>query len=172
MTNPPAEVIQPRYTSLPFPAYRFIPGKAPHPTRDPDGHSYNQPLRQLVSFKPGDWQSCEDYLYGIDLFNHRYWWEAHEALEAVWVAVGRRTQTGLFIQGLIQVSVAHLKWSQGFHDTARQMSSEALEKMKHVQGQFMGIEIDAFRSDVTAYFAAATETPVAIKLALQDNQDR
>ena len=42
MVNPSAEITRPRYTNLPLPAYRFVPGKAPHPTRDPDGHSYNK----------------------------------------------------------------------------------------------------------------------------------
>ena len=122
MKNPNAENFRSRYTSVPFPAYRFIPGRAPHPTRDPDGHSYNKQPVQLTAFKPKNWQSCNEYLYGIDLFNYEYWWEAHEALETVWVAAGRHTGRGLFIQGLIQVAAAHLKWLQGYHDTARLMS--------------------------------------------------
>ena len=59
---------------------------------------------------PGDWQSCELYLYGIDLFNYGYWWEAHEALETVWHAAGQKsTLCGTFIQGLIQLAGAQLK---------------------------------------------------------------
>ena len=27
-----------RLSSLPLPAYRFVPGRHPHPTRSPDGH--------------------------------------------------------------------------------------------------------------------------------------
>ena len=115
-----------RYTKRPFPTYRFVPGKAPHPGRDPDGHSYNKTPAQLGIFKSGDWQACHEYLYGIDLFNHEYWLVANEVLEAVWVAAGRRTETGLFIQGLIQIAVAHLKRLQGFHDTASRMASAGL----------------------------------------------
>ena len=95
--NPPADMGPHRYTDRPFPSYRFIPGKAAHPTRDRDGHSYNEPPVRLAPFDPHDWYACEEYLYGIDLFNHGYWWEAHEALEAVWAAAGRRTETGLFM---------------------------------------------------------------------------
>ena len=164
--NSSSDITRPRYTNLPFPAYRFVPGEAPHPTRDPDGHSYNKQQEQLVSFKSEDWQSCEEYLFGIDLFNHEYWWEAHEALEAVWVAAGRRTKTGLFIQGLSQIAVAHLKWFQGFYDTARHMSSEGLGKMKRIKGAYLGIEVEVFRSDIKAYFAGKTETPTIINLDL------
>lgn len=162
--NSTAEKTRPRYTDRPFPPYRFVPGKAPHPTRDPDGHSYNKQPEQLVSFKPGDWQSCQEYLYAIDLFNHEYWWESHEALEAVWVAAGRRTMTGLFIQGLIQIAVAHLKWFQGFNDVANHMASKGLEKMKGIKDIYLGIDVEAFRSDVKAYFAGKGKTPVMICL--------
>ena len=67
-----------------------------------------------MSFEAENWHSCEEYLYGVDLFNHGFWWEAHEALETVWLAAGgRHTETGTFIQGLIQITVAHLKWFSG-----------------------------------------------------------
>ena len=52
--NPPAEIVPYRYTDRPFPSYRFVPGKAPHPTRHQNGHSYNKPPVQLgPSVGPG-----------------------------------------------------------------------------------------------------------------------
>ncbi len=164
ISHPPAEKTPHRYTDRPFPSYRFVPGKAPHPTRDPDGHSYNKPPVQLASFDPEDWYACEEYLYGIDLFNHGYWWEAHEALEAVWAAAGRRTQTGLFIQGLIQIAVAHLKRFQGFNDVAMRMAAAGLEKMGHNNGAFLGIEVATFRDAVKSSFSAGNQTPIIIEL--------
>jgi hypothetical protein len=103
-------------------------------------------------------------LYGIDLFNHGFWWEAHEALEAVWVAAGRRTETGLFIQGLIQIAVAHLKWFQGFHGPATRMASAGLDKMRRINGIYLGVEVGSFRSSVESYFSGEIETPVLITL--------
>lgn len=158
----------PRYTDRPFPSYRFVPGKTPHPTRDPEGHSYNKHPEKLAAFKSGQWQSCDEYLYGIDLFNHGYWWEAHEALEAVWVAAGRQTETGLFIQGLIQIAVAHLKNFQGFNDVAKRMATEGLEKMKRINGIFLGINVAVFRNAVTAFFKTAGESPVIINLYINE----
>lgn len=155
-----------RYSSRPFPSYRFVPGEAPHPTRDPKGHSYNKQPEELASFDPENWNYCEEYLYGIDLFNYGYWWEAHEALETVWVAVGRRTETGAFIQGLIQIAVAHLKWFQGFHDTAKRMASEGLEKMQLINGVYLGIEFGIFRATVESHFSGENDTPVTVELVL------
>lgn len=153
-----------RYTNLVFPPYRYVPGKEPHPVRDPGGHSYNKLPETLDNFTPEQWQSCEPYLYGIDLFNHGYWWEAHEALEVVWVAAGRNTETGLFVQGLIQISVAHLKRLQGFEDVAQRMSSDGLDKMKNITGIFLGIDVLSFRQSVQSCFSKKSETPVRINL--------
>ena len=164
--NPPGKTTPSRYTDRTFPPYRFIPGKAPHPTRDPDGHSYNKPLEKLEPFEVDQWQSCDEYLYGIDLFNYGYWWEAHEALEAVWVAAGRKTETGLFIQGLIQIAVAHLKRFQGFNDVARRMATEGLDKMKYIEGVYLGVDVTAFRHEVKLYSANNDQLPVIIKLVM------
>lgn len=153
-----------RYTERAFPPYRFVPGKAPHPTRDPEGHSWNQQPVPPATFDAGQWQTSEEYLYGIDLFNYGYWWEAHEALEAIWVAAGRNTETGLFIQGLIQVAVAHLKRLQGFNDVAKRMATDGLDKMKRIKGNYMGIDVAAFRNDVQAYCANDNPVPVIIEL--------
>lgn len=154
----------PRYTDRPFPAYRFVPGRSPHPVRDPEGHSFNKPPVQLAAFAAGQWQTCDEYLYGIDLFNYGYWWEAHEALEAVWVAAGRQTETGLFIQGLILIAVAHLKLFQGFDDVARRMAEEGLDKMKPVKGIYLGIDVGALRDAVKSYCSGAGQEPVIIEL--------
>lgn len=153
-----------RYTNRPFPPYRYVPGKAPHPTRDPEGHSYNKHPVKPAIFKTGQWQTCNEYLYGIDLFNHGYWWEAHEALEAVWVAAGRQTETGLFIQGLIQIAVSHLKMFQGFSDVATRMAKEGLDKMKRITGIYLGIDVAVLRSAVNTYCASDKQTPVTIQL--------
>ena len=154
----------PRYTDRPFPSYRFVPGRSPHPVRDPEGHSYNKPPVQLAAFTAGDWQSCDEYLYGIDLFNHGYWWEAHEALETVWVAAGRQTETGLFIQGLILIAVAHLKMYQGFNNVGRRMAEDGLDKMKHEQGVYLGIDVSVLCDAVKSYCADNGQTPVNIEL--------
>ncbi len=159
---------RPRYTERPFPPYRFIPGRAPHPTRDPDGHSYDKPPESIDVFNDADWGSFEQYLYGIDLFNHGYWWEAHEALEAVWVAAGRQTRTGLFVQGLIQIAVAHLKWFQGFSDVATRMAGDGLGKMRIDEVTYLGIELAPFRADVKDYFAGRSDAPVIIRLNFEN----
>lgn len=135
-----------RYTQTPFPAYRYLPfqkPEMPHPFRDPAGHSYGKDEEYLSGFSADDWRTCEPYLYGIDLFNHGYWWEAHEALETVWMAAGQDTSPGQFVQGLIQIAAAQLKRFIGQERGARMLTESGVAKLSVVDGTFLGIEITA-----------------------------
>lgn len=133
----------PRYTQEPFPAYRYIPFQPgmPHPLRDPDGHSYGKEDDYLPVFAAADWRDCQPYLFGIDLFNNGYWWEAHEALESVWLAAGRETQTGQFVQGLILVAAAQLKRIMGEERGARVLMGNGVEKLSLAAGTYLGVEV-------------------------------
>ncbi|WP_292396668.1 DUF309 domain-containing protein, partial [Mesorhizobium sp.] len=42
----------------------------------------------------------------IDLFNHGYYWEAHEAWEPLWHTAKQSTQHRLFFKGLILLAAA------------------------------------------------------------------
>lgn len=137
----------PRYSQRPFPPYRYLPfqtgGSCPHPRTDPNGHSYNDDEDYLPSFSSADWRTCEPYLYGIDLFNQGYWWEAHEAFETVWIAAGQRsTQCGKFLQGLIQLAGAQLKRFIAETRGAQSLTRSAVEKLSLVEGLYLGIEVE------------------------------
>src|SRR5690606_13320988 len=80
----------PRCTSEPLPPYAYTPGRFPHPVRDPQGHSFGRPPPSVSPTELADWRTSRVYRVGVDLFNHGYYWEAHEAWEALWNALGRR----------------------------------------------------------------------------------
>jgi predicted metal-dependent hydrolase len=104
----------PRFApELPFPAYAFVPGRSPHPTSDPHGHSYGRSPAIPDSFDPQQWNLCQPYLYGIDLFNHGYYWEAHELWEGLWHASGRRGPTADLFKALIALAAAGVKVRTG-----------------------------------------------------------
>lgn len=102
-----------RYTSLEFPPYAFVPGRNPHPKSNPEGHSFGKvesiPEKlDLLLYK----QSVE-YLYGIDLFNYGYYWEAHEVWEGLWNAHKREGNIAEFLKALIKLTAAGVKVKQG-----------------------------------------------------------
>ena len=52
-----------------FPPYAYLPGRDPHPTRDPEGHSYGEEETPPPYMAPEEWASNEEYLFGVDLYN-------------------------------------------------------------------------------------------------------
>jgi hypothetical protein len=46
------------------------------------------------------------FLWGLDLFNHGYYWEAHEAWEGLWQVVDRGGPSRMLFKGLILLSAA------------------------------------------------------------------
>ena len=172
---PPADLIEPnapdpdwpRYSSRAFPPYRFVPGRSPHPRNDPAGHMFDQPEPEIVALPPGRWREDSSYRYGIDLFNFAYWWECHEALEGLWNAVGRKTQQGLYYQGLIQVAAGHLKRFLGVLEPATTLASRGLSKLDGLPKIYMGVHVPRFRRDTIDYFEGRREVPVLIALAVE-----
>jgi hypothetical protein len=112
--NEPRAVPPPRLVpDRALPPYAYLPGRTPHPTRDPDGHSYASKPDTAAPPNPENWRSCRDYLYGIDLFNHGFFWEAHEAWEELWVACGREGTTAIYLQALINLAAIGFKARKG-----------------------------------------------------------
>ena len=81
-----------------FPPYAFVPGRFPHPTADPAGHSFGTNPALPSRVEPDQWQVCRPYLYGIDLFNGGYYWESHVAWEGLWMACGRKGMAADFLK--------------------------------------------------------------------------
>lgn len=87
-----------------FPRYAYLPGRGPHPVRDPEGHSYGpQPVLVNASL------DSEEFAWGQDLFNHGYYWEAHEAWEGLWQIAKRGSPLRAFLKGLILLSATGVK---------------------------------------------------------------
>jgi hypothetical protein len=141
-----------------------VPGKTPHPRRNPRGHSYGKPESRAETFTPEDWRKSQDYLYGIDLYNYGYWWECHEVFEALWHAAGHKSEPGNFFQALIQVAAANLKRSQGQMKAAQRLCHAGLARLKQVPPDYMGMQVAGFAGEVRRYFTGRREQPALIGL--------
>jgi hypothetical protein len=149
-----------RYTDRPFPAYAFQPGRTPHPITDPKGHSYrppgSPPPPKAVFRDPEHWRESPEYLFGCDLYNHGYWWEAHEAWEGLWQLTDKSHVQGRFLKGLIQVAAAHLKLAVGKSRAACRLQAKADAHLRFVldqtaSGTFMGLRLDRWIEAVDEY---------------------
>lgn len=106
MTVPPARFVP----DVDLPPYAYVPGKSPRPESGPP-FEISRPLP--ADFAVHSWHGCRCYLYGLDLFNRGFYWEAHEAWEVVWHATGGNEPTCSVIKGLIKLAAAGVKTRQG-----------------------------------------------------------
>ena len=104
---PPRHPIPQHLPDVALPPYRYIPGQHPHPFRHSSGHQHDCPPVEVLADVPYGEQRA--WLRFIDLFNHRYYWEAHEQLEALWKHVASDEPLRSFFQGLIQAAEKSLK---------------------------------------------------------------
>lgn len=130
-----------RFSNRPFPPYRFVPGRSPHPRRDPRGHSFGQTAPRPISPLPEEWRGSDDYLYGIDLYNHGYWWECHEVFEGLWHTAGHQTEQGNFFKALIQLAAANLKLSAGDDRAAENLLCRGMIRLQRIPEFYMGIAV-------------------------------
>lgn len=177
----------PRYApALPLPPYAYVPGHdLPHPLNDPRGHSYSDaPPDAGDALNAAAWfadlppdpasrrrvltvtlAANSDWLYAIDLFNGGWYWEAHEAWEGFWHALGRTSLEARFVQGLIHLAAAAVKIREGkpagvsrHTQRARELLGGARPQVSSGHGETPG--------DATATLGLATGTLAAVAAEL------
>jgi len=164
----PAEILAPRRTApryLPdraFPPYQYVPGVNPHPVRDPHGHSHEpSPAAPACdSWEPGAWNELTDWLWGVDLFNAFFFWEAHEAWERLWIAQPRQSAPALVLQGLIQLAAALLKLRTRSLAAADRLAKAGLQKLTRAAinvRSLLGLNLDRTISDFRSYLRPLEE---------------
>jgi len=148
----------PRYCpERPFPTYRYVPGLQAHPLRDPAGHSYRaEPRRtQPAPWEASRWRSLIDWLFGVDLFNAFYFWEAHESWEGLWAAKARDSAPARLLQGLIQIAAALLKIHLQSPAGADALSRDGLDKLTATAAacpKLLGLELPETANQFRHYF--------------------
>ncbi len=147
----------------PFPPYPFLPGRDPHPTNDPRGHSYGVSESKPPYRPPQRWRENDEYLFGVDLYNHGYLWEAHEAWESVWHPTKHDTVQAELLQGLIQCAAASLKIPMEQPAGLAKLASLGTARLERVAQSgptpFMGLDVAGF---VRAFRDFATSNPSSI----------
>jgi len=151
-----------RYSQRPFPPYRFVLGENPHPTEDSKGHSYLHCEEDPGIIDPDKWQRLELYLFGVDLYNYAFWWESHEAFESLWKRLDRDDPTRCFLQGLIKISAAFLKWHLKKQEGLETLYSGGighLQKALDHSPEFMGLNLMNHIAKVSLHFRGVIAEP-------------
>ena len=156
----------PRYLpQRPFPPYAYLPGSTPHPTRDPAGHSFDSAEQLAAHHESERWRENEDYLFGVDLYNHGYLWEAHEAWEGIWQRAKHDALQAEHLQGLIQCAAAALKVAmdqpRGLVRLA-ELGTGRLERVaREGSPRYMGVELPEFVQAFRAFASSSPSSPEA-----------
>lgn len=148
----------PRYSSGLFPSYAFLPGTDPHPTADVRGHSYRRTSEHCAQGLGTEWRANRCYLYGCDLFNYGYWWEAHEAWEAIWLQLPRGGGDASFLQMLIQAANALLKQRMGRRRAALRLQTLVIELATGLEDEHMGLEVRPWLAEFSSYLTSQGES--------------
>jgi len=145
--NDPAPTRPARFTDDAFPPYRYVPGQAPHPFAHEGGWGYGSERPVPPYHAPEHWQQSRAYLFGCDLFNADYWWEAHETWEELWhVAKPRDARWDHLLKGLIQLAACSLNRERAVHGGAKRLLQSActtLQRAHTPNGPNFGLDLPA-----------------------------
>jgi uncharacterized protein len=99
------------------------------------------------SLPPGD-NLPEKFYEGIEQFNRQEFFEAHETLELVWRE--RQEPDRIFIQGIIQITVACHHHKQGNLKGALSLFKRGLAKLEPFQPSYAGLNIEKLTTAILA----------------------
>lgn len=128
-----------RYTKLPLPPYRFLPGKAPHPEKEGGYLKGNKP--EVEELTEENYHKNLYFLYALDLFNSHYFWESHVYWEAIWNKNQRIGEAADFLKGLIKIAAAMVKKELGSEEAYKGHIVRAIELLRPIRSNF-GIDIE------------------------------
>ena len=100
---------------------------------------------------PLDWSSG-GLAAGLDCYRNQEFFEAHEHWEDAWNQLVDPER--LFLQALIQVTVAMHHYQRGNRAGALSLLWRALRKLEQYPRQFGGIDVDSLREDVRSWLHA------------------
>lgn len=130
------------YSQRPLPEQVYAPGLSMRPETAPP----------LAPWKPSAWRELADWLYGIDLYNHGYFWESHEAWEALWQSTPKTQEPGLLLRGLIQAAACLLKLREGNARGVKLLGPRSLETLAKLEShKLMGLEIFSWREELRIF---------------------
>jgi predicted metal-dependent hydrolase len=97
----------------------------PHPRHLDESPIPKLPPTQVDSV----WRDTR-WLYGLDLFDSAFYWEAHEVWEELWHTLEKPEPDAQLIQGMIQLSACLLTSEMGRAAASTRLLTRALTKLE------------------------------------------
>lgn len=129
-----------RAVGIRLPGPPHIPGRTPRP---PEAAFAPFKAALGADLTPDDLAKSSAFSAAFDLFARRYYWEAHEMFEAVWIRLPPAGAERVLLRGLIQLANAGLKARMGRRAAAERilgLADAALaEAARRLPGVGMGL---------------------------------
>jgi hypothetical protein len=109
-----------------------------------------------------DTPANEAWRYGVDLFNARFYWEAHEAWEIVWRGAKRGGAAYWATKGMIQLTASLLTLYMCRTDASRHLAlrgAELLERAIATSATYRQLELATVANLARARVVAPVELP-------------
>ncbi len=81
-----------------------------------------------------------ELIEAVSLFNRRFYWEAHEVLEDLWMV--ERGKARLFYQGIIQAAAAYYHVLNANPKGVIRLAEEAEKKLQAYRPKYLGVDIE------------------------------
>lgn len=153
----------------PFPPYAYVPGRQPHPVSDPAGHAFGVPQTPASPLDPSQPMNSQEFTFAVDLFNHGYYWEAHEEWEQLWHAAGRTGPVATLLKGLIKLAAAGVKAREGnvagvkrHAHRAGELFCIAAESDSELQGLYEALHGQRLQQQAMAFFERPIVDPTDV----------
>jgi hypothetical protein len=132
-----------------LPCRRHIPASRSTPDRGPlDAVKALTPPR----VNEETWHDAPAYAYGLRLYAHGFFWEAHEVWEAVWLATAPNSQERYLLAGLIQLANACLKLEMAQPKAAFRLLQASQDHFGECRSKtLLGLDPAALAHDVGAF---------------------
>jgi uncharacterized protein len=138
----------------PLPSRAFIPGQTPRPEALAGPTPLDHPAEE--------WRIDEAYLFGIDLYEAGFAWEAHEAWEGAWKLATEPARREL-LQGLIQCAAAVVKARVGAPTGVRSLVARGTGHLEaaatRAGSPLMGLDLERIVHELRAWAATPTPSP-------------
>ncbi|MBI3404699.1 MAG: DUF309 domain-containing protein [Acidobacteria bacterium] len=89
---------------------------------------------------------------GIDQFNSKHFFDAHESWEAIWLAAAEPDKT--FLQGIIQIAAAFHHYGRGNRAGAESLLRAGLQKITRFPYNYRGLRVDSLKAAAEKWLKA------------------
>ena len=132
-----------------LPTHAYVPGVS---ERHPEGYFDHIRSSVHVGMTPESFAKSNAFQFGLYYLQTGYFWEAHEVLEPVWLALPERSDERFLVQALIQFANAKLKLEMQRPKAAKRLCAIVRDLICSIDGEIvLGLEISKICDQVGSF---------------------